>query len=969
MKPATKFLIAAAPRSATAYISRLLTNLDIRCGHESFFKFAQRWNQFLDTPEVLGDASWLAVPFLERFPQHVRILHQTRHPLNVIRSLLEIRFLEVDESGRPARSGLGLQFTQFAYHHCPILFEYRTGRERSMWFYYHWNKMIQDAGSKRRILRYDIESLGTNRARQILEHLNVSPEQVPDELLAAHLQLLPRNINTKRKEKTTLVEGVRWDQLPGEVQELARSYGYDAPIPTAEVVDGWAAREDELQRSAQLIVGAARAKRDALTTEIQQLHAQLRQTERSEHSCRKPMDTREHALAVEQASAKHTCADERDAADAQRARSNWMACGVSGQRILDAACGHGSRALDLAREGLQVVGLEVDPTAIAAAQAARETEMEWVQQRVSFVRGAVATVKLEPASFDTVILSDWPARVVRPDRLLEIARSLLVDEGRLLVSVPLGCHPNKDYVSTFHFRNLNDLLEKSFSVDSCEVIGGYLCILAHKPKANETPRPLSPERSARAHQEAADALVQLQRHVHSERQRLAKQVEQLEDRLTAALAEKAGLAERIAQLELALERFRAQSETMETLLVRAQATQVRLAGARPDLTAAIVNSVSATGKGTAQSSGGILFLCSNGAGLGHLTRSLAVARRMRRIDPALPIYFLSSSLALPVIAREGMVAYHIPPQSELSPRFNWAAWNELLKQMLGIVIDTHRPSALVYDGVSPFRGLLDVIAKAGFSYTGMILRLRHKHDRLLKLGAEFGRFDELIFPGERGVSTPAELTGLHHFESDPIVFLDRAELLPRAVARQRWNVAPSQKLVYVQLGAGNINDTRDWVKQVLNLLRKQPDVEVVLAESPISKRVVEPPPGVHTLSHYPNSLYFNAFDLAIAATGYNTFHELMHFGVPSIFIPNQQTVTDDQVGRAKSAEDVSAARVVLDRADLEPAILEFLREDVAQTARAKAVELVPRNGAADVARHVLEAASARIEAACCAVST
>jgi hypothetical protein len=65
----------------------------------------------------------------------------------------------------------------------------------------------------------------------------------------------------------------------------------------------------------------------------------------------------------------------------------------------------------------------------------------------------------------------------------------------------------------------------------------------------------------------------------------------------------------------------------------------------------------------------------------------------------------------------------------------------------------------------------------------------------------------------------------------------------------------------------------------------------------------ETPQGVVVLeSTYPMSRYLRAFDATVTAAGYNAYHELIRFGVPSLFVPMRRQ-TDDQEARARFAED------------------------------------------------------------------
>lgn len=353
---------------------------------------------------------------------------------------------------------------------------------------------------------------------------------------------------------------------------------------------------------------------------------------------------------------------------------------------------------------------------------------------------------------------------------------------------------------------------------------------------------------------------------------------------------------------------------------------------------------------------GLLFFCVNGAGLGHLTRALAIARRIRRAKTDLPIYFLSSSHALPVIAQEGFPCYYIPPKSAFGESITTNAWNSLLLWLLQPILGIHGPLSLVYDGVFPYAGLSDAIANMQFVQASMILRLRHKKGLSADMLPRLKIFDELILPGEATGEPDPALKGFSCVPADPVIYLDRSELLSREEARGRLGIPADRKAVYLQLGAGNIDDTTGALRTSLDVCAQRGDTTVILAKSPISHAStdwVSSYANVQTLTQYPNSLYFNAFDLAVSAAGYNTFHELMHFGVPSVLVPNQQTATDDQVGRALTAQDAGAARVALSTQEIPSAMDWVLAQAHSTDLRTRAAALVPKNGAVAIARHIL----------------
>ena len=136
----------------------------------------------------------------------------------------------------------------------------------------------------------------------------------------------------------------------------------------------------------------------------------------------------------------------------------------------------------------------------------------------------------------------------------------------------------------------------------------------------------------------------------------------------------------------------------------------------------------------------------------------------------------------------------------------------------------------------------------------------------------------------------------------PITLLESSELMSREQARLILEVPKDAIVAYVQLGAGEINNIDSEVRLTIESLISRDNVHVVLGESMIGSRFEFNLPRVHILRDYPNSLYFNAFDLTIQAGGYNSFHEVRRFGIPTVFYPNLLTGMDDQLARCKVAE-------------------------------------------------------------------
>ncbi len=291
----------------------------------------------------------------------------------------------------------------------------------------------------------------------------------------------------------------------------------------------------------------------------------------------------------------------------------------------------------------------------------------------------------------------------------------------------------------------------------------------------------------------------------------------------------------------------------------------------------------------------IVLFPTNGVGFGHFTRMYAVARALRKKDPTLEIVFFTPMPTLHILYNDDYATYHLAGRYKHAD-MSATEWNGLVEDMLHLVFETHRPKWFMFDGAYPYRGMLNAIASRQNMDKWWMRRGSIKSNKKIPVDS-FSFFDGFIIPGENSIS---ELENEHLVS--PIRVLDIEEAWERAYARSRLAVPKKGKVVYVQLGAGRINNIDNIVDHVLDILFKNPEVFVVLGESMLGHRLEVQHDRLRVIRDYPNSLYANAFDASIQAGGYNSYHEMRSFGIPTLFIPNLDTGMDDQLSRCMGAE-------------------------------------------------------------------
>jgi len=327
----------------------------------------------------------------------------------------------------------------------------------------------------------------------------------------------------------------------------------------------------------------------------------------------------------------------------------------------------------------------------------------------------------------------------------------------------------------------------------------------------------------------------------------------------------------------------------------------------------------------------MVFFPTNGVGLGHFTRLFAVAKRVREQDPDVEIVFVTTMAALHLLESEGIPSYHLPG-SYMFNDMTSAEWNAITEELLATVFEIHRPSVFVFDGAFPYRGMLNAI-KNRTGLTNVWLRRGAFKKGGTKIPVDsIEHFHHILRPGDSVETTVEEIDfSTPVMQLNPILLAKPEDLLSREEARLRLGLPTDATAVYLQLGAGKINDIEGQLDMAIRLLNEHENVHMVVGESIIGDRLKLKGERVRIIRDYPNSLLFNAFDFAIMAGGYNSYHEAIAFALPTLFIPNLDTGMDDQFARVKAGESSNACLV-----------LEELTENAFNKSIANMVELVQR---------------------------
>lgn len=372
----------------------------------------------------------------------------------------------------------------------------------------------------------------------------------------------------------------------------------------------------------------------------------------------------------------------------------------------------------------------------------------------------------------------------------------------------------------------------------------------------------------------------------------------------------------------------------------------------------------------------VIHMTSNGVGMGHLSRQLTIALSgPQRYEPV--VFSLSGALPrvaaadrdgdLPGAAERG-IRYEYAPSREsgwlpeggwrrdLRRRYRSYRWHPYLRDRLVSLAAETGASTVVFDGVVPYRGLLqarDLLPDVGFIW---MRRGMWRPSAPTKQLSASGHFDLVLQPGDFGARADrgplVDRTDAEHIP--PVSLTDVLPPTSREDARDALGLPREGRVLLLSPGSGALGSVEETAARVQGALAEHGrGWTVAVTKQAIARHSIGAGSDrVVVLDDvYPLSRYLAAFDAAVSAAGYNSVHELLGAGVPTLFIPGLDHVTDDQGARTEGVAARGAALVVRS-GDVEAGVRDLMDDGRRRELRAACDALEPADGGLVAAEHV-----------------
>lgn len=215
-----RFAVTGSGRCGTTFMSRLLDNAGVKCGHEDVFHIGTvtrdeppAWNGYA------AASSWMAVRHL---PLDVPVVLVTRHPLAVVRSYVEIGYFDHHDADNPCHEA--------SRRICPDMYAESTPQDRALHMWIHWNETALAHAE----LRFQIERLDAACLERLLRWAGYDPSAAAEAFARTAEDEEAMNHFPHLREQTGITWQPGWHQhRPGlavRARRLAALLGYDPDV-------------------------------------------------------------------------------------------------------------------------------------------------------------------------------------------------------------------------------------------------------------------------------------------------------------------------------------------------------------------------------------------------------------------------------------------------------------------------------------------------------------------------------------------------------------------------------------------------------------------------------------------------------------------------------------------------------------------------------------------------------------------
>ena len=317
-----------------------------------------------------------------------------------------------------------------------------------------------------------------------------------------------------------------------------------------------------------------------------------------------------------------------------------------------------------------------------------------------------------------------------------------------------------------------------------------------------------------------------------------------------------------------------------------------------------------------------LLFANDGLGAGHLARTLAIARALRRKVERLELLVATTSEADALLAAERIAAVRWPtPLTARESGWSDAARRELAARVVRGAIEGFRPELLVTDTFpsgphGELAGLVREVPRRA------LVRRSVRPERVFEapLSVGLGDYDLAIVPDDPGEHR-AESLPIPSVQVPPITLYEAHEGLDRHAARAKLGLPAEGRLILVCSGGGGDAEAAAQAVRVAEAIGRIAGGPLpVLAVGPLAggRAVITRLAGLRRVEETPLQPLLAAFDGAIAPAGYNLAHEVAKAGVPLALFAMPRPF-DDQAGRAARFEAAGLARALASLDDAEVA--------------------------------------------------